>query len=141
VQQQSGKSKQDCPVSSLSRIIGGKWTIEIMRELAIQPTRTRKFLMHIPGLSMKSLRERLHEMEQANLIVRKEYEGRPLKVEYSITDRGRRLFAILEQIKELSETDGERRCVCSVEEECLKGEATVMCPSRREETRRRGSTS
>lgn len=134
--QASGR-KTDCPVSSLVKIIGAKWTIEIMRELAIRPTRTRKFLVHIPGLSMKSLRERLHDMEEEELILRTEYEGRPLKVEYSITDRGRQLFSILEQIKLLSEQRSERRCVCAFEKECLSGQAQVNCEHRREDTRRR----
>lgn len=134
---QMSLKKTDCPVSSLVRIIGAKWTVEIMRELATQPTRTRKFLIHIPGLSMKSLRERLQEMEDERLIVRTEYEGRPLKVEYSITDRGRQLFAILEQIKALSEEGSTPRCVCAFEEKCLEGEVQVQCAYRREDTRRR----
>lgn len=86
---------------------------------------------------MKSLRERLHDMEEEELILRTEYEGRPLKVEYSITDRGRQLFSILEQIKLLSEQRSERRCVCAFEKECLSGQAQVNCEHRREDTRRR----
>src|SRR5579883_1285910 len=90
-----------CPINVLMEIISAKWTVEIMRELAIQPTRTRKFLLHIPGLSMKTLSRRLHSLEGAGLVNRREFEGKPIKVEYSLTENGIKLCTILEQIKSL----------------------------------------
>lgn len=110
--------------------------MEIMRELALQPVRTRKFLVHIPGLTMKSLRERLQEMEQQNLIIRTEYDGRPLKVEYSLTERGVKILAILETLKQLAEEGSEPSCSCSVEKDCMNGSKPLNCPFRREDTRR-----
>lgn len=114
--------------------------MEIMRELAVQPVRTRKFLVHIPGLTMKSLRERLQEMEQQDLILRTEFEGRPLKVEYSLTARGMKILAILETLKELAEEGSESTCCCSVEKDCINGSKSLNCPFRREDTRRQRNT-
>lgn len=123
-------------MSPLIKIIGGKWTTEIMRELAVQPVRTRKFLVHIPGLTMKSLRERLQEMQEQNLIIRTEYGGRPLKVEYSLTERGMKILAILEALKQLAEEGLESTCCCSVEKDCMNGSKSLNCPFRRADTRK-----
>lgn len=104
--------------------------MEIMRELALNPMRTRKFIAHIPGLSMKSLRERLAEMEVEKLITRTEYPGRPLKVEYELTERGKKILAILEQLKEIAD-EGNPTCTCSIESACQRAEKSVQCPYRR----------
>ncbi|HXK62253.1 MAG TPA: winged helix-turn-helix transcriptional regulator, partial [Acidobacteriota bacterium] len=63
------------------------------------PVRTRRFLVHIPGISMKSLRQRLQSMEDAGLVKRTQYEGRPLKVEYSITAKGKRTIPLITVIR------------------------------------------
>ncbi len=122
-----------CPVTSLLSLMAAKWTVEILREVLIQPTRTRKFLVHIPGLSMKSLRQRLQELEVAGMILRTQFEGRPLRVEYSITARGREMSMIMEKVKELAVTMNRSTCTCtcSLEQVCINNAAMVNCPRRR----------
>lgn len=133
-----------CPINSLLEIISAKWTVEIMRELALQPTRTRKFLLHIPGLSMKTLSRRLHSLEGSGLINREEFPGKPMKVEYSLTETGKKLCAIFEQVKclELELNNKSAPCVsckCSLEKEYFGKADMLDCPHRR--TRRtRGSS-
>jgi DNA-binding HxlR family transcriptional regulator len=67
----------ECPISRLLEIISAKWTVEILREISIAPTRTRQFLRLIPGLSMKSLQFRLKELEKFGLLERIEYDQLP----------------------------------------------------------------
>lgn len=126
-----------CPINVLLETISAKWTVEIMRELALQPTRTRKFLLHIPGLSMKTLCRRLQILEAAGLISRHEYEGKPLRVEYSLTDFGVQICGILEQIKKLHESmnSGCLSCVCSLEKTCQSHTEEMSCPHRRTKSR------
>ena len=121
-----------CPVNVMMEIISAKWTVEIMRELALQPTRTRKFLAHIPGLSMKTLCRRLQILETAGLISRHEYPGKPLKVEYRLTGSGQEFCLILEQIKALSYKLNNQflACVCSLEKACRHSPDTFDCPLR-----------
>lgn len=104
-----------------------------MRELAMQPTRTRKFLLHIPGLSMKTLSRRLQSLESAGLINRCEYEGKPIKVEYSLTESGAKLCFIFEQIKKLQEEMNPAclKCTCSLQKECFAQPSLLGCPHRR----------
>jgi len=129
------QDQDECPINTLMDIISAKWTVEIMRELALQPTRTRKFLLHIPGLSMKTLCRRLQILESAQLINRHEYPGKSLKVEYSLTDHGRQLCTIFEQVKQLESIIAGRECSschCSIEKSCMESPATFNCMHRRE---------
>lgn len=130
-----------CPMNLMLEIISAKWTVEILRELALQPTRTRKFLLHIPGLSMKTLCRRLQIMEAAGLISRHEYPGKPLKVEYRLTSYGQQLCRILEQLKALEgEMNGTcKSCVCSLEDACLADPEKFDCPQRRNKSARLAS--
>ncbi len=133
------QEQASCPINTLMDVISAKWTVEIIRELALQPTRTRKFLLHIPGLSMKTLCRRLQILESAQLINRHEYPGKSLKVEYSLTDHGRQLCSIFEQVKELESTIAGREslsCHCSIEKSCMANPASFNCAHRREKKTR-----
>lgn len=131
-----------CPITLVIDHISAKWTVEILREIALGPVRTRRFLVHIPGISMKSLRQRLQSMEDAGLVKRTQYEGRPLKVEYSITERGKQLFDIFAAMKRLGDQWTGSTCVCSFET-CGDAQCAsrLLCPHRRERTRQRGPCS
>lgn len=131
---QLSPSELPCPISNLLEIISAKWTVQIMRELALQPTRTRRFLLHIPGLSMKTLSRRLQIMEAAKLISRHECSAKPLKVEYRLTEFGEKLCAILESVKalEIEMNSSCLNCKCPVERECFQKPELLDCPHRRE---------
>lgn len=133
-----------CPIISVLDLISAKWTVEILRELAIQPTRTRQFLARIPGLSMKCLVERLKELERYGMLVRIEFDEKVLHVEYAITDRGRKLYSIMTALKELASEFMEVTCKCPMEhgaaqveffgesvEEQTQAEEWFRCPLRR----------
>lgn len=126
-------SELPCPINVLLEIISAKWTVEIMRELALQPTRTRKFLLHIPGLSMKTLCRRLQILESAKLINRHEYPGKPMKVEYTLTDYGKKLCVILESLKELELEMNSAclNCKCSIQADYFEQPDQLECPHRR----------
>lgn len=125
----------ECPINSLLDVISAKWTVEIVRELALQPTRTRKFLLHIPGLSMKTLCRRLQILGEAGLVSRHEFPDKPLKVEYSLTEYGQKLCGILEQIKildiELNSRNSCLNCKCPIEAEYFAQAELISCPHRR----------
>ena len=55
----------------------------------------KRYLKHI---SDKTLSSNLKELERDQLIVRKEYPQIPPKVEYSLSDRGKSLMRILDQL-------------------------------------------
>lgn len=108
-------SPGQCPISLVLNIISAKWTVEILRECAQKPTRTRTLLRLIPGLSMKCLQERLKELEKHGLIVRKEYDVLPRRVEHFITPRGQKVLSIYMLMKSLAEEIFEVSCVCPMD--------------------------
>ncbi len=136
----SENSKQPCPITYVIELINAKWTIELLREMALGPVRTRRFLARIPGLSMKSLRQRLQGMEDAGLITRTQYEGRPLRVEYAVTERGKQLFDIFKAMQVLGNEWLGASCVCSFQTCGPECSQALDCPYRRDDTRGRGRT-
>ena len=53
---------------------------------------------YLKKVSDKTLSNNLKELETDRLIIRKEYPQIPPKVEYSLSDRGRSLMAVLDQL-------------------------------------------
>lgn len=88
--------------NSLLGVLSAKWTTEILCELSFGPVRTTAFLRNIPGLTMKCLRQRLVELENLDFVRRQEYDQRPPKVEYTITERGHKLLDLIGRVQALA---------------------------------------
>ena len=92
-----------CPLEVSLNIIGKKFTIHIVRNmLLLKQKRFNEFLNSMEGISTKTLSVRLKEMEDAGLINRNIIERRPLKVEYSLTEKGEALAPIMVQMANFS---------------------------------------
>ena len=76
-----------CPLEIVHDIIKGKWKTIILYELKEGPMSLSQLERAIEGISQKMLLEQLAELRQFGLIQKKEFEGYPLHVEYSLTDR------------------------------------------------------
>ncbi|MDT0124809.1 helix-turn-helix domain-containing protein [Paenibacillus sp. RRE4] len=80
-------------------IIGGKWKMKIMYQLAFHGvTRYGELKRRVPGITYKVLTTQLNDLEREGVIQRVEYDQIPPKVEYSLTLRGQSLMPILEEI-------------------------------------------
>jgi DNA-binding HxlR family transcriptional regulator len=87
-----------CPVDCTFNLIGKKFTIHILRNMIILGhTRFNQFET-IEGINSKTLAVRLKEMLENGLIERKVYPGIPIRVEYSVTEKGKSVLPILEQM-------------------------------------------
>lgn len=87
-----------CPVDCTFNLIGKKFTIHILRNMIILGhTRFNQFET-IEGINSKTLAVRLKEMLENDLIERKVYPGIPIRVEYSVTEKGKSVLPILEQM-------------------------------------------
>ena len=53
---------------------------------------------YLKTVTDKTLSKNLKELEADNLIIRKEYPQIPPKVEYSLSDRGKSLMVVLDQL-------------------------------------------
>ena len=91
-----------CPINNTFRLVGKKFTILIIRNMIhLRQSRFNQFL-EIESINAKILSARLKEMERDGLIERKVYAETPIRVEYSITEKGRALEPILDQMSAYS---------------------------------------
>ena len=88
-----------CPIDTTFKLVGKKFTILIVREMMKNNTRFNQFVNHIEGVNPKILSARLKEMEQSGLIKRMVYSYEtPVRTEYILTEKGRALKSILDQM-------------------------------------------
>ena len=76
-------------------LVGDKWTLLIIRDLAAGPRRFIELQRILPGISTEQLRSRLNRMVADGLLTRKRYREVPPRVDYALTERGRDLMPIL----------------------------------------------
>ncbi|HEY1719867.1 MAG TPA: helix-turn-helix domain-containing protein [Magnetospirillaceae bacterium] len=78
-----------CPVALTSRVMGGKWKARIVWALIrTEPLRFSDIRRACPPISDRILSKELKELEELNLISRKEYPVVPPKTEYKLTKLG-----------------------------------------------------
>jgi DNA-binding HxlR family transcriptional regulator len=81
----------DCGLDTVLALIGAKWKMLILYHLCHGPRRFGELRRLLPGTSEKMLIQDLRQMQASNLLVRRDYQQVPPKVEYSITPFGRSL--------------------------------------------------
>lgn len=91
--------KNFCPVLYTLDLIGGKWKIPIIAQLQSGTKRFKDLLTGIEGITPRMLVKELKDLEANNLISRKVYAEVPPKVEYTITESGKRLKPVVAEIK------------------------------------------
>lgn len=97
---QTGQDSHDhCPVERTLRVIGGKWTLLILRDLFTGAKRFGELRRSLHRVSPKTLSERLRELEREGLVVRIVYPEIPPRVEYRLTEKGLSLGPIIETMR------------------------------------------
>ena len=92
----------ECPINHTFKLVGKKFTMLIIRNMIHRGhTRFNQFL-EIEDINAKILSVRLKEMEKDGLIERKVYAETPIRVEYNITEKGKALEPILDQMSAFS---------------------------------------
>lgn len=76
-----------CPLEIVHDIIKGKWKTIILYQMKDGPKGLSELEREIEGITQKMLLEQLRELIEFGLVEKKSYEGYPLRVEYSVTDR------------------------------------------------------
>lgn len=77
-----------CPVACTARIISGKWTLLIIRDLTSGVKRFSQLERSLKGISPKTLSERLHVLEEEGIVIRQVFAEVLPRVEYSLTEKG-----------------------------------------------------
>jgi DNA-binding HxlR family transcriptional regulator len=85
-----------CPIEETLRIIDGKWTLLLLRDLLQGSRRFGELRRSLVGISPKTLTERLRTLEEQGIVRRAIYPEIPPRVEYCLTEYGETLRPILE---------------------------------------------
>lgn len=81
-------------------IVGDKWTLLIVRDLLVGPTRFVELQRRLPGISTEQLRTRLNMMVSAGLLTRERFREVPPRVDYALTEKARALTPVLDAVAE-----------------------------------------
>lgn len=87
-----------CPVEATIQLIGGKYKAVILWHLMSETLRYSELHKRIPKATDKMLAQQLRELEKDGLINRVVYPVVPPKTEYSLTNFGRTLAPILDEM-------------------------------------------
>lgn len=79
-------------------LVGDKWTLLIVRDLASGPRRFVELQRVLPGISTEQLRSRLNRMVADGMLTRKRYREVPPRVDYELTRRARDLMPVLGEL-------------------------------------------
>ena len=110
------KYDQYCPIARALDVVGDRWALLIVRELAGGPRRYTDLHTDLPGVSTDILAARLKDLERDGVVMRRQLRTpAPAKV-YELTPRGRRLGPVLttladwgaDDLDEMSPTDSTR---------------------------------
>lgn len=100
-----------CPVDNTFKIIGKKFTIHILRNITLLgQSRFNEFLESVEGINPKTLSVRLKEMEKSEIIKRTVYNETPIRIEYTVTEKGKALKPIIMQMAAFS----MKYCSCDI---------------------------
>ncbi len=91
-----------CPVAVLLQIVGTRWKVLIVKEL-LDGTKRFSELKRAVYCSQKVLTANLKELESDSIISRKVYAQIPPKVEYSLTEIGKTLRTVVEDMSKWGE--------------------------------------
>ena len=84
-----------CPYATAQSLISGKWAVLILLYLEDGPVRFNELLRKMPKMTHATLSVQLKDLEAYGLISRKQYDGIPAKVEYSLTEIGKKFHPVI----------------------------------------------
>ncbi|SFU87066.1 winged helix-turn-helix transcriptional regulator [Alicyclobacillus macrosporangiidus] len=96
---------QMCPkFESAFELLGKRWTGLIIRALMSGPKRFKDISEMIPNMSDRMLAERFKELEAAGILVRKVYPETPVRIEYELTEKGKGLGPVMDEVQRWADT-------------------------------------
>ena len=118
-------SKDTCPVCATAEIVCGKWTLLVIRDLAEGRSRFCELERSLQGISPRTLSLRLRALEEAGIVRRQTYPEVPPRVEYALTEKGRALVPLIEDMR----TYGRQWLGCEVDESIADADAPEREPA------------
>lgn len=85
-------------VANAVKVLGNKWTPLILLDMAECEKRFCQLERSLPGISPRTLSQRLEELVEHKIITKKAYAEVPPRVEYNLTQKGRDFIPVLKQM-------------------------------------------
>lgn len=97
----NNKNYECCPAEEVLKLLSGKWKPQIFR-LAIEgPLRFSSLLRQIEGSNKQSIATALKELEAEGLLVKNIIKLKPLHIEYTLSERGKLMLPVFQQLENL----------------------------------------
>mgnify|MGYP002522581847 CR=1 FL=1 len=97
---------EGCGLKKVINIVGGKWKIMILcvidRDEVVRYGDLRRTIY---GITNTMLAQSLKDMEGDGLVIRKQYDEMPVRVEYSLSEKAKSLIPILLELKRWGENN------------------------------------
>lgn len=98
--------EEECPLLLTQRIMFGKWKMSIIWFLARYETMRfgeLKKAFEDPALTQKMLTQHLRALENDLIVIRKVYDEVPLRVEYSLSEIGKKFIPVIDSMESWGE--------------------------------------
>lgn len=93
---------RSCSVARTLEVVGAKWTLLVVRELLLETHRFDEIARHT-GAPRDILTTRLRSLEAEGFVTRVQYQKRPVRFEYHLTDLGLALGPIVATMREFGD--------------------------------------
>lgn len=92
-----------CGIAQAVGVLGDAWSVLILRDVAGGRTRFGQLVAET-GISRKVLTARLASLVEDDVLERRQYDDRPPRFEYVLTDRGRAALPVLAALQDFGDT-------------------------------------
>lgn len=100
---------EGCPVEAALEQISGKWKGLVVYHLLGGTHRFSELKRKVGSVTQRSLTKQLRELEGDGIVDRTVYAVVPPKVEYRLTEKGRRLLPVIESLHSWGQADALKR--------------------------------
>jgi DNA-binding HxlR family transcriptional regulator len=100
-----------CPVRATLALLGQKWVPHIIHELTSGKRRFNELAHNVGGCNSRTLRDRLKNLEELDVVNRNIVAVMPPWVEYDLTDKGLQLAKALSELERWGEAYMKTPCV------------------------------
>lgn len=91
-----------CPIRTTLELVGGKWKLLILFQLANKPLRFSELKKMIPDISEKMLIQELKILADSKLVERKNFGEVPPRVEYELKPIGYKILPLISEMKKFA---------------------------------------
>ncbi len=109
-----------CSIARALSVVGDRWTLLLLREAFLGSTRFEEFHDNT-GAARHLVSSRLADLVQHGVLERAPYSDRPVRYEYSLTDKGEDLYPVIVSLLAWGDRwmiDGQRPSLTTLHERC-----------------------